>query len=181
MQAKQETQVWSLSWEDPLEQEMATHSSILAWEIPWTERSLVGYNSQGHKESDMTEHAHMCTRTHTHTHTHTHTPSWYSLSLWRALPTQFPCLINVPSLSLPFYRGTSVSHSCSDLISNRGPSWAKIECWREQLTLSRTDGLCIYSTNIYLHSMCAAECLESIKKWAGEKTILNWLNWGRPG
>ena len=33
----QETQVWSLGWEDPLEQEMATHSSIIAWKIPWTE------------------------------------------------------------------------------------------------------------------------------------------------
>jgi len=32
-----ETQVQSLDWEDPLEKEMATHSSILAWEIPWTE------------------------------------------------------------------------------------------------------------------------------------------------
>ena len=35
--AKQEMQVWSLGQEDPLEKEMATHSSILAWEIPWTE------------------------------------------------------------------------------------------------------------------------------------------------
>ena len=33
----QETQVQSLSWEDLLEKEMANHSSILAWEIPWTE------------------------------------------------------------------------------------------------------------------------------------------------
>ena len=33
----QETQVQSLGWEDPLEKEMATHSSILAWRIPWTE------------------------------------------------------------------------------------------------------------------------------------------------
>ena len=33
----QETQIWSLGWEDSLEGEMATHSSILAWEIPWTE------------------------------------------------------------------------------------------------------------------------------------------------
>ena len=32
-----ETQVQSLGWEDPLEKEMATHSSILTWEIPWTE------------------------------------------------------------------------------------------------------------------------------------------------
>ena len=35
--AMQETQVLSLGLEDPLEKEMATHSSILAWEIPWTE------------------------------------------------------------------------------------------------------------------------------------------------
>ena len=35
--AMQETQVWPLGWEDPLEKEMATHSSILVWEIPWTE------------------------------------------------------------------------------------------------------------------------------------------------
>ena len=32
-----ETQVQFLDWEDPLEKEMATHSSILAWKIPWTE------------------------------------------------------------------------------------------------------------------------------------------------
>ena len=34
-----ETRVWSLGWEDPLENEMATHSSILAWRIPWMEES----------------------------------------------------------------------------------------------------------------------------------------------
>ena len=49
--AMQETQVQSLSWEDPLEEEMATHSSILAWRIPGTE-SLVSYSPWGHKESD---------------------------------------------------------------------------------------------------------------------------------
>ena len=35
--AMRETWVQSLGWEDPLEKEMATHSSILAWRIPWTE------------------------------------------------------------------------------------------------------------------------------------------------
>ena len=35
--AMQETWVWSLGWQDPLEKAMATHSSILAWRIPWTE------------------------------------------------------------------------------------------------------------------------------------------------
>ena len=35
--AKQETWVRSLGWEDPLEKEIATHCSILGWEVPWTE------------------------------------------------------------------------------------------------------------------------------------------------
>jgi len=35
----QKMQVQSLGWEDPLEKEIATHSSILAWEIPWTEET----------------------------------------------------------------------------------------------------------------------------------------------
>ena len=37
--AMQETWVQSLGWEDPLEEDMATHSSILAWRTPWTEES----------------------------------------------------------------------------------------------------------------------------------------------
>ena len=37
MQEMEEIRVGSLGWEDPLEEEMATHSSILAWRIPWTE------------------------------------------------------------------------------------------------------------------------------------------------
>ena len=44
--AKQETQVQSLRQEDPLEEAMATHSSILAWRIPWTEE-LGGLQSMG--------------------------------------------------------------------------------------------------------------------------------------
>jgi len=40
--------------EDPLEEEMATHSSVLAWRIPWTEE-LGGLQSIGHKGSDTTE------------------------------------------------------------------------------------------------------------------------------
>ena len=50
----QETRVQSLGWEDPLEEEVATHSSILAWRSPW-KRSLVGYSPCDHKESDTTE------------------------------------------------------------------------------------------------------------------------------
>ena len=52
--AKQEIQFQSLGWENPLEKEMATHPSILAWRIPWTEEP-VDYSPRGHKELDTTE------------------------------------------------------------------------------------------------------------------------------
>ena len=45
----------SLGQEDPLEKETATHSSILAWRIPWTEEPGGLYSPWGRKESDMTE------------------------------------------------------------------------------------------------------------------------------
>ena len=47
-----ETRVQSLGQEDLLEKEMVTHSSILAWKIPWME-NLVGYRPWGHKDSDI--------------------------------------------------------------------------------------------------------------------------------
>ena len=50
--AMQETQVLSLGWEDPLEKGMATHSSSLAWRIPWTEEpgglQFMGSQRVGH-------------------------------------------------------------------------------------------------------------------------------------
>ena len=51
-----ETWVQSLGQEDTLEKEMATHSSILAWRIPWTQG--LGGQSMGSKESDTTERLH---------------------------------------------------------------------------------------------------------------------------
>ena len=60
--------VWSQGREDPLKEDMATHSSILSWRIPWTEEPggvwSIGSQRAGHDWSDFT---------HTHTHTHTHT------------------------------------------------------------------------------------------------------------
>ena len=53
--AMQETGVQSLSQEDPLEKEIAAHSSILAWRIPWTEEPG-GLQFMGSKESDTAEH-----------------------------------------------------------------------------------------------------------------------------
>ena len=49
-----ETWVRPLGQEDPLEKEVAIHSSTIAWKIPWTEK-LVSYGPLGSKESDMTE------------------------------------------------------------------------------------------------------------------------------
>ena len=55
--AMKETWVWSLGWEDPLEEGMATHSSILTWRIPWTEDpgGLQSMGCMGSEELDMTE------------------------------------------------------------------------------------------------------------------------------
>ena len=55
--AVQETGVRSLGQEDPLEKDMTSHSSTLAWRISWTEE-LVGLQSMGSQESDMTERLH---------------------------------------------------------------------------------------------------------------------------
>ena len=58
MQETRKTRDWSLGQEDPLQEEMATHSSILTWEIPWSEEpgglQLKGSQRVGH---DQTKHA----------------------------------------------------------------------------------------------------------------------------
>ena len=59
----QEMQVRSLGWEDPLEKEMATHSSILAWRIPWIEEP-------GRPQSMGSQSQIRLSDTHTHTHTY---------------------------------------------------------------------------------------------------------------
>ena len=61
--AMQETWVWSLGWQDPLEKGMATHSSILAWRIPWTEEP-------GDLQAMRSQRVRHDWATHTHTHTH---------------------------------------------------------------------------------------------------------------
>ena len=54
VQETQKTQIQFLGQEGPLEEAVATHSSILAWKIQWT-KSLVGYSPWGYKESDTTD------------------------------------------------------------------------------------------------------------------------------
>ena len=66
--AMRETWVRSLGREDPLEKEMATHSSTIAWKMPGKshgQRSLVGYSLWGRKESDTTERLHSLTHSET--------------------------------------------------------------------------------------------------------------------
>ena len=62
----QETRVRSLGWEDPLEEGMATQSTILAWRIPWTEWATV---HRGHKELDTSEQL-------------THTLEWHMVAVY---------------------------------------------------------------------------------------------------
>ena len=54
----QEMWVRSLGLDDPLEKEMATYSSVLAWKVPWTEEPSGLHSPWGHKELDITEHTH---------------------------------------------------------------------------------------------------------------------------
>ena len=80
--AMQETQVQFLGQEDPLEKEMETHSSILAWRSPWTMEpgglQSIGSQRVGHDRSDL----------HTYTHTHTHTQRIWLFWLWASLVAQ---------------------------------------------------------------------------------------------
>ena len=63
-----ETWVLALGWENPLEKKMATHCSILAWIIPWTEELVRLYSPWGHEES-VTEHTTLSYSTETSTKT----------------------------------------------------------------------------------------------------------------
>ena len=65
-----ETWAWSLGWEDPLEEGMATHCSILAWRYLHGLRRLAGYNPRGLKELDMTQQ--LSTAQHSTTYYHIH-------------------------------------------------------------------------------------------------------------
>ena len=103
----QETWVRSLGWEDPLEKEMATHSSILDWEIPWTEEPG-GLQSMG---SQRVRHDWACTHTHTHTHTRRNddqritfdavSPATNCMTLGKLHLSQFLVLWNDPIMDPP--------------------------------------------------------------------------------
>ena len=113
-----ETQIQSLGQEHLLEKGMATHSSILAWRISWTEEpgSLQSMGSQrvGHNWATNT-HAHTHTHTHTHTLTHslTHTvtsvsifPSWGSIKPSRSPLNHQSSLVTFETFPCPRMQGS---------------------------------------------------------------------------
>ena len=99
--AVQETLVRSLGWEDPLEKGMATHSGILAWEIPWTEEpgrlQSVGLQTIRRDLATKQEHKHTHTHMYTHTHFNSRLLSGFSFSVFRLSP-------NMPSASSIFLK-----------------------------------------------------------------------------
>ena len=80
MQETQETRVWSLGWEDHLEEEMAIHSSILALKIPWTE-------DPGGPQSKWLQRV-------GHDWATKHGTAWIKLSIWMKLSSRFKSLDN---------------------------------------------------------------------------------------
>ena len=103
-----ETWVQSLGWEDPLEKGKATHSSILAWRIPWTVHGVAKswtWLSDFHvhciaSKRNTCANTHTYRHTHTHTHTHTHHPRWpleASLASHKLLTSHCECLYYILS------------------------------------------------------------------------------------
>ena len=98
MQETEEMQAQSLGQEDPLEKEIATHSSILVWEIPWTEEPAC-YSPWGRTESNATQSYRLKQFSpHTYTHTHLdlfrtrldHSGSSYFICTWEAEAGLYP-------------------------------------------------------------------------------------------
>ena len=105
----QETGVQSLGWEDSLEEKMATHSSIPAWRIPWTEEPG-GPQSMGSKRVEQNwATAHACI----HTHVHTHTLSIITVIQFSSVAQSCPTLYDPMKLSTP---GLPVHHQLPEFI-----------------------------------------------------------------
>ena len=113
----QEIQVWSMGWEDPLEEKMASHSSILDWKIPWVEEPG-GLPSMGHKELDMTELL----------STQAQIMFLVDWAFLEQTKLAFHKLIFLSSCLLLWYSPTKISLDCfSDLTSNYTST--KCLCW----------------------------------------------------
>ena len=135
----QETWVQSLVQEDLLEEEMATHSSILDWRIPQTEEpgrlQSIGWQRIEHGWVHMC----MCARVHTHTHTHTHTCSWRL-----ALPTWAHYFKIALIFAMGFPDGSAgkeTACNAGDPLKKEMATHSSILAWE----IPRTEGLAGYS------------------------------------
>ena len=110
--AKQETRVRSLGWEDPLEKEMVTHSSILAWRIPWAEEPgrLQSTGSQKVRHDWETS--------------HTHTIYRHSVQLMCSVMSDSATVAHQAPLSMGFSRREFRMEHVT-ISSSRGSSWPR--------------------------------------------------------
>ena len=142
----QETQVRSLGGEDPLEKEMATHSSILACEIPWT-KEPGGYSPWGHKELDMTE----CMIAYTHKHTHISLGQHW-LKIWE--PLIYAIIIFLHRIFSKWFNqntdwifdSTPLPLSC--IISIIGQSFLPLHAWTIPADSSRLSFSCLFTSKV---------------------------------
>ena len=148
--ARQETQIRSLGREDPLEEGMATHSSIIACRIPWTEEPG---RFMGFMGSQRVRH-NWATNTHTHTHTHTHTGMCHhaaleQMTVWFPKQHQFQTGDKASAALRPVLKQTAVSRysplrlgtvrGCLFVIRNRG----SLANWHsEEMTYINSISLC---------------------------------------
>ena len=105
----QETWVWSLGWEDPLEKGMASHSVILAQRIPWTEEPGRLYSNGVTKGQTWLSNSH----THIHTHTSLHslnTPTHIELHWISQLCESCPLTSDAPCVWNPLFGCRSLAH-----------------------------------------------------------------------
>ena len=89
MQETQETCVWSLGQEDPLDEQMAIHSRILAWRIPWMEEPARLQSMWLQSQTQLS----MCSHTHTHTHTFNRVVGHFVLHCLETLYISIPFVI----------------------------------------------------------------------------------------
>ena len=111
----QETRVQSLGWQDPLEKGMATHSSILAWRIPWTEEPGRLHSPWGCKQLDMTGQL-------TLSLFQTHKKSAKFLNLG------YLVFFNLPKIYLPFV-AKLLYNLAPPLASSEQFSWGHLRCF----------------------------------------------------
>ena len=117
--AVQEIQVQSLGWEDPLEKGMATHSSILAYRIVWTEK-LAGSSLWGCRESDRTEQP---TLLHFHPDAHR---IWENVSVQTCTPPSRSPHFLFLRVCLPLFRGCSSGSNLCSVHRGQNPCLGKI-------------------------------------------------------